>query len=165
MSYVIVCLFKFSPKYALPNYRSGISVEFLAAKMTVLKLLSNWWPPSWIRLGYQAKSKKVSPKYYSACRSYLCKVSTQLDYMSQWNIERAFGQFTYSWYKFSEKHACFIFINNLGTKPVFSLSNHLSNCCCKYLSFIESMSFQILSNISNPTTRTGLNFTSAQFDQ
>jgi hypothetical protein len=30
------------------------------------KLLSNWWPPSWIRLGYKAKSKKVSPKYYSA---------------------------------------------------------------------------------------------------
>ena len=31
----IVCLFKFSPKYGLPNYRSGISVEFLAVKMTV----------------------------------------------------------------------------------------------------------------------------------
>jgi hypothetical protein len=26
---------KFSPKYGLPNYRSGISVEFLAVKMTV----------------------------------------------------------------------------------------------------------------------------------
>ena len=35
MSYVIVCLFKFSPKYGLPNYRSGIFVEFLAVKMTV----------------------------------------------------------------------------------------------------------------------------------
>ena len=35
MSYVIVCLFKFSPKYGLPNYRSGISVEFLVVKMTV----------------------------------------------------------------------------------------------------------------------------------
>jgi hypothetical protein len=31
----IVCLFKFSPKCGLPNYRSGISVEFLAVKMTV----------------------------------------------------------------------------------------------------------------------------------
>jgi hypothetical protein len=31
----IVCLFKFSPKYGLPNYRSGISVEFLGVKMTV----------------------------------------------------------------------------------------------------------------------------------
>jgi hypothetical protein len=27
--------FKFSPKYGLPNYRSGISVEFLAVKMTI----------------------------------------------------------------------------------------------------------------------------------
>ena len=35
MSYVIVCPFKFSPKYGLPNYRSGISVEFLVVKMTV----------------------------------------------------------------------------------------------------------------------------------
>jgi hypothetical protein len=35
MSYVIVCLFKFSPKCGLLNYRSGISVEFLAVKMTV----------------------------------------------------------------------------------------------------------------------------------
>jgi hypothetical protein len=26
--------------------------------MKVLKLLSNWWPPSWIRLGYKANSKK-----------------------------------------------------------------------------------------------------------
>jgi hypothetical protein len=35
MSYVIVGLFKFSPKCGLPNYRSGISVEFLAVKMKV----------------------------------------------------------------------------------------------------------------------------------
>jgi hypothetical protein len=35
MSYVIVCLFKFSSKCGLPNYRSSISVEFLAVKMTV----------------------------------------------------------------------------------------------------------------------------------
>jgi hypothetical protein len=43
MYYVIVCLFKFSPKrrfslpncFYVPNYRSGISVEFLAVKMKV----------------------------------------------------------------------------------------------------------------------------------
>jgi hypothetical protein len=66
MSYVyIVCLFKFSPKKRFAELSKWYFRRISCGKNDG-KLLSNWWPPSWIRLGYKAKSKKVSPKYYSA---------------------------------------------------------------------------------------------------